>query len=338
MSAFWELVVVRVRQTVRERGQMFWMFVFPLLVAVVLGFAFRGGNVAKLAVAVVDGPGAERVESALRSPDLVPRRATEAEATEALRAGRIALVVYPDPLRFVVDKAQPEGRTARLAAADALRRALDASERPVPVDEIVTRGERYLDFLFPGLLGMNLLSAAMWGLAMPTFAWRRQKFFKRLASTPASRASILGASVATYALFGLAFTVTFLLMGRLLFDFVVAGPVVLVLLLAVVGISCLASMALFCASFAEADAVCMGLIHVCTFPQMVCGGVFFSQSRFPSWLQMPARALPLSMLNDAFRAVALEGAGVVAVLPALGGLLLWGTVAFAVTLKVFRWT
>src|SRR6185369_15600684 len=196
--ALYELTVARMKEFLREPEAVFWVFFFPMALAVALGFAFREKPQDRTPIGVVSGAGADTAVAALgRSPLLLPRVMPEAAGREALRTGRISLLVEPGtPVVFHFDETRPDSRIARLAADDALQRAAGRAD-PVPVrsEKVTENGSRYIDFLIPGLLGMNLMGSGVWSLAFSVTTARNRKVLKRLVATPMHRSQYLLAQI-----------------------------------------------------------------------------------------------------------------------------------------------
>src|SRR5262245_63631050 len=196
--ALLELTIARIRESVREPGVMFWVFGFPILLSVGLGLAFRGRPPEPASVGVLEGPEAPAIERTLADAGLRVQRLPEAAARERLRTGRVALLVVPGatpgaPLVYRFDPMRDEAREARAAADAALQRAAGRVDARAVRDERVTeRGARYIDFLIPGLIGMNLMSGSMWGIGWVIVNMRVRKLLKRLMATPARRRDLLG--------------------------------------------------------------------------------------------------------------------------------------------------
>ncbi len=181
-SALYELTVVRVKEFMRETEAMFWVFGFPLLMTLALGFAFREKPPDRVPIGVLEGPQAKsRMEALAKSPALMPRIYSEKTGREELRRGNISLLVEGDAAPvYRFDPTRPEARASRLEANDALqlaagRRSAFAS-KDIHVEE---QGSRYIDFLVPGLLGMNLMSTGMWGMGFTIVNSRMKKLLKR---------------------------------------------------------------------------------------------------------------------------------------------------------------
>ena len=183
-----ELTVCRAKEFLREPEALFWVFAFPVLLAIALGLAFREKGPDRIPVGVVAAspadPAAGRVLAALaRSPALLPHRFSAAEGGEALRTGRISLLVEAGPpLLFRFDETRPDSRIARLEADDALQRAAGRRQAvPVSVAKVTEKGSRYIDFLIPGLLGMNLMGTGIWSLAFSVTTGARTSSYMRWA-------------------------------------------------------------------------------------------------------------------------------------------------------------
>ena len=337
----WQLLLMRLRALWREPSALFWIFGFPILMSIALGLAFRNQGAARLTVAVVEGPDSPRALAALAAtPGLRPEAHSEAEARRALATGKVALVVAPgQPLRLVVDPTIPEGRTARLLVLETLQRQagrLDVLQ--VQEEHVTVPGRRYIDFLIPGLLGFGLMSSSVWGLGWGLVNMRTGKLLKRLVATPMRKADLLASFVLSRLFLAVLETGFFLTFARLLFDVRVAGSLLSFVLVAAAGALSFGGIGLLVASRAQNTETAGGLMNLVTLPMTVLSGVFFSASHFPGWMQPLVRALPLTAVNDALRAISVDAAPLWTQGGPLLVLLLWGAAAFAVALRIFRWT
>ena len=343
--AFVALCVARVRETYREPEVLFWAFAFPLLLSATLAVAFRNRPPEPSRAVVLRGPGAGRLLGALQgAPLLVVGEAGEEDAARALRMGRADVVVSAPadssaPIEYRLDPSRPEAGIARARVDDALQRAAGRADplrsREVAVSE---PGGRYVDFLVPGLIGMNLMSAGMWGVGYALVDMRIKKLLKRLLATPMRAFDFMAALMATRVLS------TFVEVGALLgfawlaLGVPVRGSVASVMVVAILGAMCFAGLGLAVACRAQKVETVSGLMNLIMMPMFVGSGVFFSVERFPRAVQPLLRALPLTALNDALRAVTLEGAGLVSQWPHLLLLAAWGGAGFAVGFRLFRWS
>ena len=333
-----QLTLVRFREFWREPEAIFWVFVFPILLAAGLGLAFRNRPPEAIGIAAVT----PELARSLRQEKLLDVEQLSAPAAEeALRTGKVALFAAPSPGGAVVyryDDTNPEGRTARMLADRAIQRAAGRVD-PVPSSDRLMRepGSRYIDFLIPGLLGMNLMGSAMWGLGFAIVDARRKKLMKRLISTPMPRHDYLLSFVLARLLLLVVEVGVLLAFGAWVFQVPVRGSMLELAALCVLGSLAFSALGLLVASRAQTIEAVSGLMNTVMMPMWIVSGVFFSAQRFPGALQPAIRALPLTALIDALRANMLQGAGLAQVAPQLGVLGVWLVVSFTLALKLFRW-
>ena len=335
-----QLTLMRWRIFAREPAAIFWTYGFPLALALALGIAFRNRPPEPVEVAVQASPGAEAWRDALaRSPSMHVRWLNAPEARQALRSGKVSLVVSAGPLRtYEFDPTRPESRVARALVDDALQRAEGRTDATSVKDQLVTEpGSRYIDFLIPGLLGFNLMSSGLWGVGFVLVEMRVGKLIKRMTATPMSRAHFLLSFVLVRGLFLVGELPLLLSFAHWVFDVPIRGSLLLIVALSVLGSLVFAGLGLLVGSRARNTQTVAGLVNLVTLPMGICSGVFFSAGRFPEICQPLIKALPLTALIEGVRAVMLDGVGPAAVAQQVMILLIWGAVSFAVALRVFRW-
>jgi ABC-type multidrug transport system permease subunit len=340
--AFLALCLARFRETYREPEVLFWAFLFPLLLTGALALAFRDRPPEPSRAVVLEGPGADALARSLGGAPLVRvERAGGDEAARALRMGRADVVVVPaaGAVELRLDPSRPEAAIARARVEDALQRA---SGRVDPLRVVETAvdepGGRYVDFLIPGLVAMNLMSAGLWGVGYLLVDMRIKKQLRRLLATPMRPADFLLAQMSTRLLFTV-FEVAFLFgFGILAFGVPMRGSFLSVLALSLAGSLTFAGIGLLISCRARRIETVNGLMNLLILPMWVGSGVFFSIERFPLGVQRVLQMLPLTALVDALRAVALEGASLLAQGPRLAVLAAWGAVSFLVGLRLFRWS
>jgi ABC-2 type transport system permease protein len=340
LDAFRTLCVMRFRQFYRESEVIFWSFIFPIVLSIALGIAFRNRPVEDVRVGVA--PDAASLVTALQAAPGIKTEVLDGEAAaRSLRLGRVILLLSRDAagqVAYRYDDSRPDAVMARLRVDDALQKAAGRVD-PVRTreDHVREAGSRYIDFLIPGILGMNLMSGGMWGMGFHLVDMRIKKLMKRLIATPLHRADFMVAQMAIRVVF-MVVEVAFLLgFGWLAFGVPVRGSLLAVFAVGAVGALSFGGIGLLVASRAATIEKVMGLMNVVMMPMFICCGSFFSAERFPEALQPVIQILPLTALNDALRAVILEGA----TLASQGGELLivggWGLVAFLLGLRLFRW-
>jgi ABC-type multidrug transport system permease subunit len=225
-----------------------------------------------------------------------------------------------------------------MLADGAIQRAAGRAD-PVPSSDRLMRepGSRYIDFLVPGLLGMNLMGSAIWGMGFAIVDARRKKLMKRLIATPMPRHYYLLSFVLARLLLLVVEVGVLLGFGAWVFQVPVRGSLLDLALLCVLGSLAFSALGLLIASRAQTIEAASGLMNTVMMPMWIVSGVFFSAQRFPGALQPIIRALPLTAVIDALRAHMLQGAGLAQVVPQLGVLGVWLLVCFTLALKLFRW-
>jgi len=332
-----QLTLERFRGFTREPEALFWVFVFPILLAAGLGIALRNRPADVIRVVT---PSPELARALRPEKGLDVRLLSAAQAEEQLRSGKAALLATraPEGVTFRFDDTNPDGRTARMLADAAIQRAAGRAD-PVRASDSLVRepGSRYIDFLVPGLLGMNLMGSAIWGVGFAIVDARRKKLIKRLIATPMPRRYYL----MSFALSRLALLVVevaaVLGFGVLAFGVPLRGSLGLLAAICALGLMSFCALGLLIASRARTIEAASGLMNAAMMPMWVLSGVFFSSQRFPDAVQPLIRALPLTAVIDSLRAIMLQGAGLAQVAPEAGVLAAWLVVCFALALKLFRW-
>ena len=337
-SALAQLTLVRFLEFIREPEALFWVFIFPILLAAGLGIAFRNrpADVLKIAAATPQLAQSLRQEKLL---DVSQLPAAEAEA--ALRTGKVALLAAPGPGGSVVykyDDTNPEGRTARMLADRTVQRAAGRVDPVSATDQFMREpGSRYIDFLIPGLLGMNLMGSAIWGMGFAIVDARRKKLMKRLVATPMPRHYFLLSFVLSRLVMLVVEVGVVLGFGALAFGVPIRGSVLSLVLLCLLASMSFSALGLLIASRARTIEAVSGLMNSIMMPMWIVSGVFFSAQRFPDFVQPVIKALPLTAAIDALRMNMLQGASLTQVGSQMSVLGVWLIVCFALALKLFRW-
>jgi ABC-2 type transport system permease protein len=316
------------------------------LLALGLGIAFRNKPADVTSVAIIAGPGAEDAVAMLqRSPKKSSIRAQvleQSQALQGLRLGKYDLVVEPDGkggFQYRYDPSRQESVLSRDEVNDALQTAAGRKD-PLPTSAITSSepGSRYIDFLIPGLLGMNLMNSGMWGIGFALVEMRQRKLLKRFVATPMRRSDFLLALTTSRLVLMLIEVGLLLGFGVLVFHMRVLGSWFMIVLLGALGAVAFGGLGLLTASRAQKIESVSGLMNLVMMPMWIFSGVFFSYERFPAALHPFIKALPLTALNDALRATILQGAPLSAQAGRLLVLIVWGGLSFALALRWFRWT
>jgi ABC-type multidrug transport system permease subunit len=338
-----QLILARLREFCREPAAIFWVYVFPLIMVVALGVAFRNRPLEKATVAIAAGPRAEATLTALAAdPRFAPRIASESECREQLRIGKLDLVIVAAEsdagYEYRYDPTRPGSQLARDTANDVLQRRAGRRDAIVTRDSVFQEpGGRYIDFLVPGLLGMGLMGGGLWGVGFAIVDMRIRKLLKRYLATPMRRSDFLAGIMLSRLVFTIPEVVFLLVFSHLFFGVVNHGSHLAVGLLILLGAFQFAGIGLLVASRAETLETVSGLMNLVMLPMWIGSGIFFSVDRFPALVQPAIRVLPLTPLIDALRRVMLEGAGLGVIIPQLVLITAWGVVTFVLALRLFRW-
>jgi ABC-2 type transport system ATP-binding protein len=336
-SSLYQLTSARFRLFLREPEALFWVFIFPILLAVGLGIAFRNRPPDVLPVAATTP---QLTQALAAEPGLRATTMDEAAGTHALATGNIQLLAIQTPqgVEYKYDDTNPDARLARLLANRAIQSAAGRHD-PLPTrnDLIHEAGARYIDFVVPGLLGMNLMGSAIWGLGFSIVEARQKKLLKRLVASPMPRWQYLASFLLSRLLLLVIEVLAFLGFARLVFGVPFRGSLAQLAFLCVLTSLSFSALGLLIASRARTMEAASGLMNLVMLPMWILSGVFFSASRFPAVLQPFVRALPLTAANDALRANMLQGISLAHLTAPVAILLAWLVVPFAVSLRIFRW-
>jgi len=241
-------------------------------------------------------------------------------------------------LEYFFDPTNPEAKTTRSVVDDALQRAAGRTDVLTSNDRRTDApGSRYVDFLVPGLIGMNLMGAGLWGIGFNTVDLRIKNLLKRLVATPMRKSQFLLAMISSRVAFFIPEMIVLLIVARLLFGVPIAGNYLSIFFIAFLGSITFAGMGLLIASRARSIESISGLMNLVMIPMWLCSGIFFSSERFPDFIQPFIQALPLTQVINALRALILVGEPLAAQAVSIGILLVWCSVSYLLALKLFRW-
>ena len=337
-----ELVKARLREFVREPGYVFWVFGFPLLMAIGLGLAFRSKAPEPPHIAVTEAVAPETARALTKSPRLHAEQLPRAEAERQLARTKVDLIVdRAEPnghLVLKLDSAQEKSLLARAITEDVLQRAAGRQDS-LQIDEhrVSKKGSRYVDFLLPGLIGLNLMGSSMWGIGFNLVLARKRKLLRRYAVTPMRRSHFLLSYFCSRSLFLVLELAVLISFGRLVFGTQIQGSVAGLLIASTLGAAAFAAIGFLIGARLTSTEVAGGWMNFVQLPMWLLSGSFFSYERFPPWLQLPIRCLPLTAVNDALRRIYNEAGGLSSIGFELAILAAWALVGFGIAIKAFRW-
>lgn len=336
-----ELTKARLREFFRERGLIFWVFGFPIVMALGLGLAFRNRPPDKPLVGVISSPAQGGAADALRtSQNVTAVDVSEDDALRGLARSKYALVVdvrSAQPI-YRYDPMRPDARLARALTDAELQRAAGRSDVLQASD--VTQslpGTRYIDFLLPGLIGMNVMGSSVWSIGYNLVVARKRRLLRRYAVTPMRRGHFLLSYFVARLVFLVLEMIVLVVFGALAFGTYVQGSYLALALTALLGAAAFAGLGLMVGARIDNTEVASGWMNFIQLPMWVLSGAFFSNERFPEWLQPFIQALPLTALVDALRLVYNEGTGVLGAATDLAILGAWMVAGFVIAARRFRW-
>jgi ABC transporter DrrB family efflux protein len=315
----------------RDRGTLVFTLLLPVMLVIGMGFVFGGPERPLFKVGVLAGHPDGQAHPFLREryvefislPD-------ESGALRKVTHQQIDLLVdLHAPPRYWVNTDSPKGYI--------VEKLLLAAEPAAVRQPVSGAAVRYVDWLFPGILGMNMMFSCLFGVGYVVLRYRKSGFLKRLHATPLSAFEFLSAQVLSR--LGLILFVTAILylgIGAVI-GFHNAGSMLLLLLLGVVGALSMIALGLTIAARFSSEELVGGLLNVLTWPMMLLSGIWFSLEGSPRWVQWVAHVFPLTHVLDAARAVMLDGAGLPQIAPNLLYLAATALAFLAFGAWSFRW-
>jgi ABC-type multidrug transport system permease subunit len=336
-SSLFQLTMVRFRLFLREPEAIFWIFFFPILLAVGLGIAFRNRPADVLQVGATTAQLSQAIAS---DKGLTAETMDETEGTHELATGKILLLAIQrtDGVAYKYDDTNPDARTARLLADRAIQLAAGRHDAVRAENDLVHEtGARYIDFVVPGLLGMNLMGSAMWGMGFSIVEARQKKLLKRLVASPMPKWQYLASFLLSRLAMLIIEVAVFLGFARVAFGVPFRGSLLQLGLLCLMTSLAFSGLGLLVSSRAKTTEAVSGLMNLVMLPMWILSGIFFSATRFPAVIQPLVRALPLTAAIEGMRGNMLQGMNLGQMMPQIGILAAWFVVPFAVSLRIFRW-
>jgi len=336
-SSLAQLTKVRFLEFLREPEAIFWTFIFPVLLAAGLGIAFRNqpAQIVKIGTTDTQLAAALRHEKGLKVLEM-----DSAAGDVALRTGRIALLAKPgsDGVVYRYDDTNVESRTARLLADRAMHKASGQPDAMKATEELVREpGSRYIDFLVPGLLGMNLMGGGIWGLGFSIVDARRRNLLKRLAASPMAKWEYLLAFLLSRLVMLCLEVLVFVGFAVLVFGVPLRGSLAQLGALCLLASMSFSALGLLIASRVRTIEAVSGLMNFVMLPMWVLSGIFFSAERFPDAVQPFIRILPLTAVIEALRGNMLQGLSLVQLNWQIAVMMGWLILGFSIALWLFRW-
>lgn len=320
---------------IRDKSSLSWNLIFPVLLVFGLSFIFSGGERAEYTVGVVQT--ADKIDPAkhpyleTRYIEFVVVKEREQGFRKVSRHQLDLLVEFGNPGNYWINPDSPKGYFAELALLQA------DSGNSILQQQIAGAPIRYVDWVLPGILGMNIMFSCLFGVGYVVVRYRKNGFLKRLGATPLRSLEFVIAQVASRLLLILCITVFVYAGTRFFLHTRMEGSHLTLFIIAVIGSTSLISMGLLVAARVTSEELAGGLLNLATWPMMMLSGVWFSLESASPWVQQLANIFPLTHILDSARAVMLDGATLADVAPQLIALTIMSCVFLAIGAAIFRW-
>jgi ABC-2 type transport system permease protein len=291
----------------RDRGTFIFSLLLPIALVVGMSFVFGSGDRAVFKIGVLSA-----TENAWQHPFAAERYvdfvylAEDSNAVYKVERHQLDLLIRAgNPLRYWVNDDSPKGYIAE--------RLLLVTDQQAQRQAVSGEAIRYVDWLFPGIVGMNMMFSCLFGVGYVVLRYRKTGFLQRLHATPLSAFEFLSAQVLSRLTLTLFMSIVIYCSVALLIDFHTAGSVLLLLLIAILGSLSLIALGLTVAARFTSEELVGGVLNLLTWPMMLLSGIWFSLEGSPQWVLNLAQLLPLTHILQASRAVMLDGAGFITV-------------------------
>lgn len=337
MKRLWAMTLARSLEFVRDTSAMSWNLIVPILLVAGMAMIFSGPGQPLFKAAVIAPPGAA-LDAKLHPFLAVPHvqfyaETSVAEALPKVQRHRIDMLLdlTTTPGKYWINEQSPKGTT--------LERVLAGTAGPKLQRETASGAQiRYVDWVVPGVLGMNIMFSCLFGIGYVIVRYRKSGYLKRLNATPMRAIEFICAQLLSRLALIMLITVLVYIGTNLVLHFRMEGSYLNLFLVALTGAVAMIAMGLTIAARVTSEELAGGLLNVISSPMMVVSGVFFSMDGSPKILQDAAKIFPLTHMIDAARAVMLDGAGLAQIAPQLAILSAMAVVFLAIGAITFKWT
>lgn len=330
MKKFSAIVYARTMEFLRDKGTFYWNLLFPIVLVVGFSFAFSGNKDTIFKIGVI-GESPIITESFLNLPsiEIIKYDSAKEVVIEKIRRHQIDMLINFKEGTYYLNNESSASDILRILGAGDLSGFQEREVSGAPI--------RYVDWLVPGVIGMNMLFSCMFGVGFVIVRYRKNGVLKRMKATPVSPFVFISAQMVSRFIIVLLTSFVVFSGTNIFLHFVVNGSYLLLILVTILAILCMISFGLIFAARLKSEELASGLMNLITFPMIIFSGVFFSLEGTPKIMQNASKFFPLTHFIEASRAIMIDGAGFIQILPnllVLGGM----TVIFLITASVlFRW-
>ena len=329
MKRFRAILHARNMEFVRDRGTLIWNILFPVLLVFGFAFAFRGDGNTVFSVGYLGDIPENLTFFTLDHVEYIPYEDLD-DAVEKVRFHQVDFFIDTRDDTYYVNESSPNGT---------LVQNLLKSLHPDSYEQLVVTGRpvRYVDWLVPGIIGMNMMFSGVFGVGFVLVRYRKNGVLKRIKATPVHPFEFVSAQVASRFLIVVITSIVVFTGTNLALRFMMLGSYVLLLILTMVSVFCMISLGLVFATRLKSEEMASGLINIITVPMLLVSGVFFSLEGSPPILQNISKFFPLTYFIDGARSIMLEGAGFVDLLPSFLALGIFTIIFLTSASLLFRW-
>jgi ABC-2 type transport system permease protein len=332
------LAVLKTRnlEFLRDRAALGWNVALPVFIVVGMWLIFSGGQKPLFKVAVLNGNTAiASIDVAFLKTRYVDFYPVDDETATESKVAHNQIDMLMDlrdtkASRYWVNETSPKGYILEKILAG-------ETDTHYARATVSGRAINYVDWLVPGVLGMNMMFSCLFGVGYVIVRYRKSGFLKRLNATPLKAFEFIAAQVSSRLLLIMSVTTLVFIGTYWLVGFYMAGNYLLLLLTAVLGAVCMISLGLLVAARVASEEFAGGLLNLASWPMMFLSGVWFSLEGSPMWIQDVAKIFPLTQMLDAARKVMLDGAGLATIWPQLLSMACMSALFLALGSFGFKW-
>lgn len=332
LHRFMALFIARNMEFFRDRAALSWAIIMPVLLILGFTFAFSGGERDIFKVGILGEPSAtESAFIALPHIQFVPQD-NQADAAIKVERHQLDLLLQPQTQHYWVND-----QSARGTLVEQLLQGSDATTHSWQRNVVSGSAARYIDWVIPGILSMNMMFSALYGVGYVIVRYRKNGVLKRLSATPLTATEFLVSQLASRLWIILVMGALVYIGLDLLLDFRMFGNYFLLFSIFTLGAICMITLGLIITSRLATEEVANGILNLVSWPMMFLSGVWFSLEGAPHWMQLLSNVFPLSHVTTAARAVMLEGAGIAQIWPHMLTLGIMSIIFLAIGAWLFRW-
>ncbi len=329
---FLSILSARNKEFLRDRSALAWNILFPALIVAGFAFAFSGEGQDQYKVALYQAQAPQQGDHAFlhtKFIQFIPVADLD-HAKRKLEHHQFDMLLDLNARIYWVNASSPNGYL--------LEKVLQGSSpEEFSKQQVEGRQIRYVDWLLPGVLAMNMMFSALFGVGYVIVRYRKNGVLKRFKATPVTAFEFLAAQVISRLWIILAITVGVFLGTDLFIDFTMNGSYLNLLLVFTLGAICLISLALLSAMRIASEELAGGILNLLSWPMMFLSGVWFSLEGIHPLLQQFALLLPLTHVINAARAIMIDGAGLAEISTSLLVLMAMTTLFLAIGARYFKW-